>query len=403
MARHKFTDRWIRTRKAPADGRLEYCDLLVPGLRLRVSGHDVRAFSTVLRLHGQLRRYTIGRYPRWTLTEARHEAIRMMRLADIGVDPGEARARRGATVALPLPAFLPPAPLPASAGPTFAEMVDAYIELHAKPNARSWRHIAAGLRHAALEHLQRMPAGHIAKTDLVAVLDEMIRAGTPQAANSMRTRLSMVFRWAADRDMIPANPAVGIRMPARAVERNRVLTGSELSAVWCATYEVAATFGAFVRLLILLGQRRSETATMRWSHVVDKEWHIPHTKQGRPHIVPLSDFVLAELRALHPDGPDGFVFSTDSGKTHFSGYSKAKAELDRMSGVTGWRIHDLRRGCRSSLSRLGVPRHICKKIIGHADGKIDRIYDVFDALEERRAGLLRHEQFVLSLVGTPLQ
>lgn len=391
MARHRFTERWISSRKAPAEGRHEYCDVLVPGLRLRVSGRDVRVFSTVLKLHGRFRRYTIGRHPRWTLAAAREEALRIMRMVDAGMLPSAA----------PVPLANPqPVAAPAPIGPTFAEMVNAYIELHAKPNARSWRNIASGLRHTALEHLQGRPAAQIAKADLVAVLDKMVLAGTPQGANSMRTRLGMVFRWAADRDMIPANPAIGLRMPARATERDRVLSDTELAAVWRATYEVGKPFGALVRMLALLGQRRSETATMRWCHVVGKEWHIPHTKQGRPHIVPLSDLALKELRRLRPRDPDGFVFSTDAGKTHLSGYSKAKAQLDRLSGVTAWRIHDLRRGCRSSLSRLGVPRHICKKIIGHADGKIDRIYDVFDALEERRAGLLRHEQFVLSLAAT---
>jgi len=365
----------------------------VPGLRLRVSGRDVRAFSTVLKLNGQFRRYTIGRHPRWTLAAAREEALRIMRMVDAGTP-------FAAPVALANP---PPWPTtiieaaPAPVGPTFAEMVNAYIELHARPNARSWRNIASGLRHTALEHLQCRPAAQIAKSDLVAVLDKMVLAGTPQGANSMRTRLGMVFRWAADRDMIPANPAAGLRMPARATERDRILTDAELAAIWRASYTVGKPFGTLVRMLALLGQRRSETATMRWRHLVGAEWHIPHTKQGRPHVVPLSNFALSEIAALRPDTDDGFVFSTNGGKTHFSGYSKAKAQLDDAAGVTGWRLHDLRRGCRSSLSRLGVPRHICKKIIGHADGKIDRIYDVFDALDDRRAGLLRHEQFVLAL------
>ncbi|MBJ7441794.1 MAG: site-specific integrase [Sphingopyxis sp.] len=393
MARHKFTDRWIRSRKAPPQGRQEYCDLLVPGLRLRVSGRDVRAFSTVLRLHGQFRRYTIGRHPRWTLAAARGEALRIMRMVDAGLEPAVSFASAPPQSMSPPIVEVPPTPI----GPTFAQMVDAYVKLHARPNARSWRNIASGLRHAALEHLQTRPAEQIAKADLVAVLDKMVLAGTPQGANSMRTRLGMVFRWAADRDMIPANPAIGLRMPARATERDRVLTGPELAAVWRATYDVGQPFGALVRMLALLGQRRSETATMRWCHVVGKEWHIPRTKQGRPHIVPLSDFALSEIQALRPATGDGFVFSTDGGKTHFSGYSKAKAQLDKLSDTDGWCLHDLRRGCRSSLSRLGVPRHICKKIIGHADGKIDRIYDVFDALDDRRAGLLRHERFVLSL------
>lgn len=67
MARHRFTERWLRSRRAPARGeRLEYVDAACPCLWLRVSGRDVRAFSVLAQVDGRLCRHTIGRHPRWS-------------------------------------------------------------------------------------------------------------------------------------------------------------------------------------------------------------------------------------------------------------------------------------------------------------------------------------------------
>jgi integrase len=214
---------------------------------------------------------------------------------------------------------------------------------------------------------------------------------------SVRKYLSMAFRWAADREMIPANPAERIRPPARNVERDRVLTDDELGAVWRATFRIGDPFGPLVRCLVLLGQRRTETASMQWHHIVGDEWHLPRTKSGRPHIVPLPEIARSTITQLPQHGRDAFVFSSDEGSTYCSGYSKAKAELDRLSGVHDWQIHDLRRTCRSGLARLGVSIAICRKIIGHSEGVIDRIYDRYDALPERRDGLTRWQDHVLTI------
>jgi len=48
------------------------------------------------------------------------------------------------------------------------------------------------------------------------------------------------------------------------------------------------------------------------------------------------------------------MLSTTAGKRPVSGFSKAKARLDRLSGVEGWTLHDLRRSAATHMARLGV-------------------------------------------------
>jgi len=58
--------------------------------------------------------------------------------------------------------------------------------------------------------------------------------------------------------------------------------------------------------------------------------------------------------------------------------------LDKASGVTGWRFHDLRRTARTLLSRAGVNPDHAERCLGHVIGGIRGIYDRFEFHSEKR-------------------
>ncbi len=43
-----------------------------------------------------------------------------------------------------------------------------------------------------------------------------------------------------------------------------------------------------------------------------------------------------------------------------------KIALDEASGVTDWRLHDLRRTAASKMQDLGIPNHIVQAVLNHA-------------------------------------
>ena len=93
------------------------------------------------------------------------------------------------------------------------------------------------------------------------------------------------------------------------------------------------------------------------------------------------------------------VFSTD-GKTLFQGFSKAKARLDRLSGVTGWALHDLRRTVVSGMARHGIAPHVADKILNHQTVTISgvaAVYQRHEFLLERKHALEVWGSFVGSL------
>jgi integrase len=97
---------------------------------------------------------------------------------------------------------------------------------------------------------------------------------------------------------------------------------------------------------------------------------------------------------------DPFVFSTVNGKA-FQGFAKAKRALDELSGVTGWRLHDLRRTCVSGMARLGIAPHIADKILNHQSGTISgvaAVYQRHEFLSERQDALNRWGAHVAKIV-----
>src|ERR671938_1600879 len=94
------------------------------------------------------------------------------------------------------------------------------------------------------------------------------------------------------------------------------------------------------------------------------------------------------------------VFSVD-GRRVFQGYGKAKAKLDRLSGVPDWTLHDLRRTVVSGMARLGVAPHVADKILNHQSGTISgvaAVYQRHEFLQERREALNMWGTFIGSLL-----
>jgi len=66
--------------------------------------------------------------------------------------------------------------------------------------------------------------------------------------------------------------------------------------------------------------------------------------------------------------------------------AKCRKRFERL-GIAPFTLHDLRRTCRTGLSRLGVPPHIAERVLNHAQERIAGTYDRFEYLAEKREAL----------------
>jgi integrase len=95
-----------------------------------------------------------------------------------------------------------------------------------------------------------------------------------------------------------------------------------------------------------------------------------------------------------------YVFAT-TGIKPFSAFTNGKSTIDQLCGISGWRVHDLRRTVVSGMARLGVPPHVADKILNHQAGTISgvaAVYQRHEFLAERKEALNRWGAHVTQIV-----
>ena len=359
--------------KADPNRRLEIPDRQQPGLYLVVQPSGKRSFAVRTRIDGKPIKITLGDAEALALVTARDRAKAAIRGAKGGADPRVERAQATAS--------------------TVACVVEEYVTRRLKPRLKGWEDVARRLRRDLVPSYGKRPIGTITRTDIIRLLDGMGDRGVKQGRNRTLATIRPFLAWAMERGLVEINAAVGIKPPAREVARDRILADDELAAVWRACGSMGFPFGAIVRLMIATAQREGEVAGLRWVDV-DLEhqlWALPReaTKADRAHDVPLSDAAIQVLTAL-PRLHDGELAFSTNGLTPPSGWSRAKARLDKLSGVTGWRFHDLRRTAASTMARLSHPPHVVAAVLNHAPSctqGITAVYNRFKYEDEKRAAL----------------
>jgi integrase len=235
----------------------------------------------------------------------------------------------------------------------------------------------AALRRHAFPLLGDRLIDSVKRSEIVRLLDVIEDNSGPRAADLVLAYLRRIFTWHATRDDDFRSPIVrGMgRWDIRANARSRVLNDDEIRAVWKAA-EASGYFGALIRFLLLTGARRSEAAGLRWNEIDSNNWKLPaaRNKAQVDFVRPLSKAAMAIVEAQPHLGD--FVFSA-SGRYPAS-FHRPKLDLFARCGVTGWRIHDLRRTSRTLLSRAGVSPDTAERCLGHAIPGVRAVYDRHD-------------------------
>jgi integrase len=356
-----------------------YWDVGRPGFGVKVTPRGRKVFVVLYRTGGggsRLRKYTIGPYGRVTLHQAQVAAQKVFTAKLEGRDPaGEKREAKRRIVA-----------------DRVDDQLEAYIAQHVSQR-RSGGEISRLLRREIGKAWGSRSIHEITKRDVVEVITDIEQRGAPIAANKTLKILKTFLRWCVGRAVLDQSPADGIPLPAKEISRDRILTDDELARVIIAAREMGGRYGGIVELLTLTAQRREEVARASPDEldIEQRIWTLPksRTKNGKPHIVHLSNEAVVVLNRANKIGP--LVFSLDGAKP-FQEFSRAKRELDELSGVKDWRLHDLRRTCVSGMARLGIPPHVADKILNHQAGTISgvaAVYQRHDFLAERKDALER--------------
>jgi integrase len=263
---------------------------------------------------------------------------------------------------------------------TFDKLVAEWAALHLAHRRPRYAVEAERALRYSLADLMKRSAARITRAEAVGALDKLAKTGKAAMAGRVMAYARAAFRWAQKRGKVETNPFADLPVSAGATERDRVLTDAELAAIWQATDKLGAPFSPLIKVLMLTLQRREEVAGMRWSELSSdlSRWTIPagRMKNRKPHDVALTEAVRVVLRNVPRLEGSDYVFTT-TGRTPVSGFSKAKARLDTLSGVSGWRLHDLRRTGVSKLAALGFDSIVADKLLAHRPAKLQGVAAVY--------------------------
>ena len=284
--------------------------------------------SFVVQIGKSRKRVTLGRYPAMSLQEARKAAFRL-------TDASE----------------------PKSASTGLAATVSAYLadceEKNRASTVREYRRMLA---------LIDKPLADVGKTDL--------KRPTSHQVSCWR----IFFNWCIKHDLTDRN--LFLHLPVSVGKRERVLSDDELRRLW---HYDDPPFSDLVKLMICTGQRRGELWRLRPEWVDGDLVTVPaaHYKTNRIHLYPFGELARPYIEKA--------PFS-------FNGWSKSKRRMDQATGVTGYRLHDLRRSDVTIHARIGTRIEVSEKLVGHVTGTTGGIVGVYNRhqyLDEMRAAVVR--------------
>jgi integrase len=351
--------------RAPRSGQTDHFDQGYPGLALRVSYGGARTWVYFYRLFGKQKRMTLGRWPSMSLAAAREAWRDARKTIDKGESPQHQR--------------------PAAAD-SFAAVADEWIKRDQAHN-RSCAATERLIDRCAKPVWEGRQISTIGRRDINDLIDSVADRGAIVMARRLHAHLHRLFRWAVGRGILETNPMAHLPKPGSEVPCDRVLTDPELAQVFKNTTKLRPPFGPIFQLLILTGARRGEITGLRWSEIVDARSDLPHeqmqielsgsrTKNGKPHIIPLSPPALAILKELARIGPSDFVF-TINGRNPVTDLAASKERLDGLINIPAWRTHDLRRTVATGLQRLGINLQVIEAVLGHVGGSRSGIVGVY--------------------------
>ncbi len=410
----KFTDKFIKN-LAPEPAK--YYKREANGFAVKVWPSGVKTWVFIYTFDGKRKEMKLGEYPAVTLADARTGYNAAYELHKNGVDPGdvERQAKQEHVNA-----------------PTVADLITEYIEKHAKPHKRGWEEDLRILNKDALPTWGKRKAKDIKKRDVVLLLEKIVERGSPGSANGNFKCIRKMFSFAVQRDILEHSPCDGVVMPAPLNRGDRVLTETEIKALWLNldTCRISDEIRRGLKLILLTGQRPGEVIGMHSGEIDGQWWTIPveRSKNKKAHRVYLTDTALELI-----GDKSGFIFESPvSGGAKKDGTTKdvksiavnavslairrntavpvvdakgkplfnadGKPAVKNLLEVADFTPHDLRRTAATFMSQLGMLDEVIDAVLNHTKQGIIRTYNLNRYDREKQAALESWERKLLSIV-----
>ena len=247
------------------------------------------------------------------------------------------------------------------------------------------------LRRYLLPHFGPWEVGKIRRADIIKRLDELHDTGTSaQTCNRIIRTAKAILFFAFECELVDRNVAQRLRLYERVDGERKASRGAFTEA------EVQALLAAarphervLIGLLCFTGLRPGEAYALDWAQVnLDagslavvrswdgKQFQKPKTAAGE-RVVPLSSWLVEELRTYRADGGSGLVFCTRSGKPLSASNLRRDVwlPLKKRAGVRDLDLYSLRHSFATLARTAGEASFNVARALGHSkSGLVDAVY-----------------------------
>jgi integrase len=178
-------------------------------------------------------------------------------------------------------------------------------------------------------------------------------------------------------DLVRIDPVAGIQPPIKNLApRDRFLTCNEVVSIWFSLDQAAITPGLRIalRLSLVTAQRIGEiAATAKRDIDLDSDMPVlvlprPHTKNKKPHRVPLSPLAVQLIReATALSGDSVYLFPSPVREGPLTSHSGTRAigRLRPKLDVEDFRLHDLRKAAADGMKKLRINPFTISLVLNH--------------------------------------
>jgi integrase len=345
----------------PADAPYRVTDQRCIGLAVRVAPSGLKTWDVAYRIRNsaKVRRLSLGRVADVSLEKARARANELTSAARSGRDLlAEEEEKRVA----------------AASRLTVEKLIELYVRRRVAGRLRTAKEIESRLKRALAPVMQRY-AEDIRRRDLRDLFDRCADQGIEREAERRRQTVGAMFRWALSQDIVETDATAGLKGYDPGTPRDRVLTVSEIEALWkwLDSGILPPEPSDIMKLELLTGARCGEVSGL-CAEEIDRDgwtWILPaaRSKNKRPRVTPLVGLARQILESWLSTTQTGPLFTAATGKVltaaHIGHYILARR--DRLP-IEKFTTHDLRRTVATIMAEMGIALDLVAAVIGHEPG-----------------------------------
>lgn len=387
-----LTDVKVKTAK-PKDKPYKLAD--GGGMYLLINANGSKYWRMKYRFAGKEKMLSIGVYPDVSLADAREKRSEARKILSAGGDPGEVKKEEKIAQQM-------------SQKNTFEAIAREWHQTKADRWSLRYREeIIDTFEKDIFPHTGRRPIVDIKPMDWLEILRRLEKRGALEKMRKVRQRCNEVYRYAIVTGRAEYNPVSDLATALATPKKTHFLflTVEELPHFLkdLAGYTGSIITKTATQIIMLTGVRTQELRFARWEDIdfEKKLWEIPAEvmKMKRPHIVPLSEQVIALFAQLEPISrhhPLVFIGRNDPRKPI------SKESINQVIELLGYKGRLTGHGFRHTMSTIlheqGFNSALIETQLAHVDKNAIRgTYNHAQYLDGRREMMQWYADYIVEL------